>query len=148
MRIVKPGDHVMSGIDLKVVALTSSSLIFPAPRHFQFTASLAMTVAGGPGTTGLANWNVDVYADEGGSELIHTIVGVTDISTKVDGTWGVFTFGGAGTGRHNGTLDPSANTLKVLPFVRIGLNVTEVSDATTATGDVHLLVEEFGGGSK
>lgn len=145
MRIVKPADHGMSAIDLKAVALKSSSLIFPATRHFQFTASLAMTVTGGPGTTGLANWNVDVYADEDGSELIHTIVGVTAISTKANGTWSVFTFGGAGAGHDNGTKQGGADALKVIPFVRIGLDVTEVSDATTAVGDVHLLVEEFGG---
>lgn len=145
MRIIKPTDHGMSGIDLKAVALNSSTLIFEALKHFQFTVSLAITATGGPGTTGLAAWNVDVYEDPDGSILIHTIVGVTAINTKTTGTFAVFTFGGAGTGLDNGTLEGAADALKVIPFVRIGLDVTEVSDATTATGDVHLLVEEFGG---
>lgn len=141
MRIWTPTDLTMSSINLKSVATTTAGIIIPAERLFQFTFSAKFTVTGGPGTTGLASWIVDIFADEGGSVLLHSITAVTAINTKVDATYSMFTFGGAGAVPWNGTMATGADALKVCPYVRPRFAVTEVSDATTATADVYVIAD-------
>lgn len=145
MRIVTPTDLGIDAVDLKSVADTTSGLIFPAEGHFQFILSLTISSAGA-GTTGLAAWTLEIFRDEGGTDLIHEVQTVTAIDTKANGTsYSVYTFGGGGADVFNGTLATGGGAVgRVTPFVRATLNVTEASDAAgAATGSAYLLAEGY-----
>ena len=149
MKIVTPSELGLSGIDLKTTAVTTATLNFDASGQFQFTAAIKKTLSAGTPTTGLAKIGINVYRDEGKTDLIYATDLVTSFSTKVATVAGgdaaqLVTWGGSGAEAIGGTLRAGAGSSRVIPFFELVFEVTEVIDVVaTATGDIYLLVEGF-----
>lgn len=144
MRTWTPGDLVMEGIDLKTVATTTSGIKIPVSEFFQFSLHVLVTLAAGTPTTGLASLGVNPFTGAAGATALVPVIGVSSMNTKVaDGE--IWTFGGAGAAvGPTGTLEPESDTLKVLEWIQVFLDVTEAVDVVaTATADVYLQAEGY-----
>lgn len=144
MRTLTPADLEMSAVDLKSASTYAAPNIIDVQDFFQFRLSLAFTVAGGPGSTGLAKWVIESYDPAG--NLIDTIDLVTGISTKTTGTYAWCGFGGAGAPTPNdGTLATGAEAFgKVLAAIKPKLVITEVNDASgAATASAYLQMDGY-----
>lgn len=149
MRIVTPADLGMADIDLKALAITTASLNYDASGQFQFDVAIKKTLAAGTPTTGLASIGINVYRDEAKTDLIYSTNLAASMDMKVATVAGgdaanVVTFGGSGAEAIGGTLKTGAGSARVIPFVELVFEVTEVIDVVaTATADIYLLVEGF-----
>ena len=149
MRVVTPAELGLASIDLKALAISTATLNVDATAHFQFVVAVKKTLAAGTPTTGLASIGINVYRDEAKTDIIYSTLLATALDMKVGTIAGgdvapLATFGGSGAEALNGTLRAGAGTTRIIPFVELFFEVTEVVDVVaTATAGIYLFMEGF-----
>lgn len=150
MRIVTPAELGLDAIDLKSLDVTTSPLNVDALGQFQFMVVMKKTLAAGTATTGLGAIGINVYRDEAKTDILFSQTLVTLIDNKIStaaigGSNEILTFGGSGAEVFGtGTLQTGVGAIRVVPFMELFFNVTEVVDVVaTAVGEMYLLMEGF-----
>lgn len=139
-----PADVGISGVDLTDTAGTTySSGVINVQNAFLYCATIDVTITGAV-TVGDFKLTLDVVGKDG-STSIYAIDLVTALDSNSATNTAVVTFG-AGTSAvlfGTGTLNTSADVLKIAKFLKLTLEITTASDAaTSAVADVTLQIQE------